>query len=305
MKLGENLTVFSRKHVKLQSAATAKHKFQQLIFDPANQMLIDFLDELLKLAKDAFGVAAQAVVEQFMYAKKPPHLKKSINQAHLENDTYEQIASHLEKELELNVLEKPDKLQINTATQQATQQNSEKPKPTCQHCKKPGHYRNQCRQLKREKDQSRNNRNSADNTNINNESGQTNSISNNRVSNKTNARNTNIQKNRRPRPVYLPGENCGKTNHSREKCYFGPNASNRLPARNRRPEGQNQAQQRNAQSNSDESVQAAAQTFNQKRHIFTPELNVTDGRQLNYHNFHQFPRLSGSNPRTPLHIKLN
>ena len=41
--LAEILTVFRRKYVKPQSMATAKHKFQQLIFNPANQKLIDFL----------------------------------------------------------------------------------------------------------------------------------------------------------------------------------------------------------------------------------------------------------------------
>ena len=71
--------------------ATAKHKFQQLVFNPVNQKLTDFLDELQKLAKDAFGVAAQAIIDQFIYAKMPPHLKKSKNQAYLENGTYEQI----------------------------------------------------------------------------------------------------------------------------------------------------------------------------------------------------------------------
>ena len=59
-----------------QSMATAKHKFQRLVFNPANQKLIDFLDELQKLAKDAFGVAAQAIVEKFIYAKMPRYLKK-------------------------------------------------------------------------------------------------------------------------------------------------------------------------------------------------------------------------------------
>ena len=114
--LGEILTVFRRKYVKPQSMATAKHKFQQLIFNPANQKLIDFLDELQKLAKDAFGVAAQAIIDQFIYAKMPPHLKKSINQAHLENGTYEQIVTHLERDLELNSLEYPDETQMNTVT---------------------------------------------------------------------------------------------------------------------------------------------------------------------------------------------
>ena len=114
--LGEILTVFRRKYVKPQSMATAKHKFHQLVFNPVNQKLIDFLDELQKLAKDAFGVAAQAIIDQFIYAKMPPHLKKSINQAHLENGTYEQIVTHLERELELNNLEYPDETQMNTVT---------------------------------------------------------------------------------------------------------------------------------------------------------------------------------------------
>ena len=73
----EILTVFRRKYVKPQSMATAKHNFQRLVFNPTNQKLVDFLDELRKLAKNAFGVAAQAIIEQFTYAKTPPHLKKN------------------------------------------------------------------------------------------------------------------------------------------------------------------------------------------------------------------------------------
>ena len=114
--LTEILTVFRRKYVKPQSMATAKHKFQQLVFNPVNQNLIDFLDELQKLAKDAFGVAVQAIIDPFKYAKMPPHLKKSINQAHLKNGKYEQIVIHLERELELNSLEYPDETQMNTVT---------------------------------------------------------------------------------------------------------------------------------------------------------------------------------------------
>ena len=96
--------------------ATAKHKFQKLVFNPTNQKLVDFLDELQKLAKDAFEIAAHAIIDQFIYAKMPPHLKKSINQAHLENGTYKQIVTHLEKELELKSLEHPDETQMNTVT---------------------------------------------------------------------------------------------------------------------------------------------------------------------------------------------
>ena len=257
--LGEILTVFRRKYVKPQSMATAKHKFQRLAFNPANQKLIDFLDVLQKLAKDAFGVAAQAIIEQFIYAKMPPNLKKSINQAHLENGTYEQIVSHPKRELELNGLEAPDEMPINTVTQQAPQQNSNKPRPTCQHCKKRGHYQNQCRQLKRKKYQTRNKTNSANNNNGND---QTNSNpNNNKVANNTKINKISNQRDRKARPAFPPCETCGRNNHSTEKCYLGANSANRPPPRNRRPEGQNQGQQNNAQSNSDCNVQAAAQAL--------------------------------------------
>ena len=143
---GENLeeipAVFRRKYVEPQSMETAKQKFQKLVFNPANQKLVDFLDELQKLAKNAFGIAARAIIEQFIYAKMPPHLKKSINQAHLENGTYEQIVTHLERKLELNGLEAPDEQQIDIVSQHATHINADRPKPTCHYCKKPGNYRN-------------------------------------------------------------------------------------------------------------------------------------------------------------------
>ena len=127
---------------------------------------------------------------------------------------------------------------------------------------------------------------------------------NNKVANNTKGNNINIQRDRKSRHVFPPWKTCGRNNHSTEKCYLGANAAKRPPPRNRRPEGQNQGQQNNAQSNSDGNVQAAAQALNKKRHVFFPELHVTDRRQMKYPNFHQFPRLSGSNLRKILQIKI-
>ena len=167
--------------------------------------------------------------------------------------------SHLERELELNGLEAPDEMPINNVTQQAPQQNSNKPRPTRHHCKKPGHYQTQCRQFKREKEQTGNNTNSASN---NNGSAQTNPNRNNKVANNTKGNNINNQRDIRPKPVFPPCETCGRTNHSTERCYLGANAANRPPPLKRRPEGHNQSQQNNAQNNSDGNVQAAAQALN-------------------------------------------
>ena len=93
--LGGTLIVFRRKYVKPQSMATAKNKYKRVVFNPANEKTTDFPDELQKLAKDAIGVATQVIIEHFIYVKIHPHLKKAINQAHLENGTYGQIVTHL------------------------------------------------------------------------------------------------------------------------------------------------------------------------------------------------------------------
>ena len=206
----------------------------------------------------------------------PPQLKKSLNQAHLENGTYEQIVTHLERELELNGLEAPDELQINTVTHNTVNANADRTKPTCHYCKKTGHYKNQCRFLKKQREQTENNQNNPGNkssdANTSNPNGNVNYPNNN-------SRNSNRPE-REPKTVYPPCETCGKTNHSTERCYHGANAANRPPPRQRRPERQNQVQERAVQDDSNENSQAVAQNLNWICYVFTPELRLTDRRQL-------------------------
>ena len=254
--------------------ATAKHNFQKLVCNPANQKLVNFLDELQRLAKDAFGIAAHAIIEQFIYAKMPPHLKKSINQAYLEKGTYEQIVTHLEREVELKSLEAPDELQINTVSHNTVNANADRTKPTCHYCKKPGHYKNQWRLLKKQREQTENNQNNPGNKNSNANT----SIPIGKVNNPNNNNRNSNRAERNPRTVYPPCETCGKTNHSTEKCYNGANAANRPPPRQRRPKRQNQVQERANQNDSNETTQAAAQNLNWICHVFTPQLQLTDRR---------------------------
>ena len=108
--LEDILKIFRRKYVKPESSASAKHRFNRLFFDPENQKLPDFLEELQESAEKAFGENAHHMIENLLYAKMPPHLKKSINQAYLENGTYDQIVKHLEREMEINGLEADESL---------------------------------------------------------------------------------------------------------------------------------------------------------------------------------------------------
>ena len=50
------------------------------------------------------------MIEPLLYAKMPPHLKKSINQAYLENGTYDQLVQYLEREMEFTGLEADESL---------------------------------------------------------------------------------------------------------------------------------------------------------------------------------------------------
>ena len=111
--LKDILKVFRRKYVKPESSALAKHRFNRLAFDPENQKLPDFLEELQESAEKAFGENAYQLIKNLLYAKMPPHLKKSIIQTYLENGKFDQIVKHLEREMEFNGLE-PDEALVKT-----------------------------------------------------------------------------------------------------------------------------------------------------------------------------------------------
>ena len=228
------------------------------------------------------------------------HLKKSINQAHLENGRYEQIVSHLERELELNGLEAPDEMPINTVTPQVQSKTLKSPNQRATIAKNQVTIKISAVNSNEKKSKPEIIRTVPTITRV--------------VPKQTLAPTIKFQtlpmqtidkiKETTRRPVFSPCETCGRTNHSTEKCYLGANAANRPKPRNRRPEVQNEIQQRYARSNSIGKVQAAVQTLNSKHHVFSGELHVIDRRQMKYQNFHQFPRLSNSNRRRPLQINL-
>ena len=197
--LDDVLIVFRRKYVKPESQATAKHKWHRLTFDPNTKSLPDFLEELNECAERAFGDNVQHMIDSLLYAKLPPHLKRSLNLAHLENGTYDQIVAHLERELELSGLENDGELTIPTMTTvplNDKQQNTEQTKIVCHYCKKPGHVIRECRKRIRKEQEHRNE--------------------------------PSAQK---MKPTtsksYAPCPHCQRTNHPPEQCWNSPNATNR------------------------------------------------------------------------------
>ena len=139
------------------------------------------------------------MIDSLLYAKLPPHLKRSLNLAYLENSTYDQIVAHLERELELSGLENDGELTIRTMTAvppNDNQQNTEQTKVVCHYCKKPGHVIRDCRKrMRKELDQ----RNDPSKQNIKASTSK----------------------------LFPPRPHCQRTNHPPEKCWSGPNAANR------------------------------------------------------------------------------
>ena len=157
--LDDVLIVFRRKYVKPVSQVTAKHKWHKLTFDPNTKSQSDFLEELNECAEMSFGDNAQHIIDSLFYAKLPPHLKRPLNLAYLENGTYDQIVARLGRELELSGLENDGEFAIPTMTAvppNENQQNTEQSKVTCHYCKKPGHVIQDCRKEMRKEQEQRN-----------------------------------------------------------------------------------------------------------------------------------------------------
>ena len=122
--------------------------------------LPDFLEELNQGAEEAFGENGQAMIDSLLYAKLQPKLKRSVNMAGLENAIYEEIVTHLERELELNGLEEGDDIPVPTMSTAPTATKAGNgllssgidAGITCNYCKKQGNTKDKYRKLKRKEE---------------------------------------------------------------------------------------------------------------------------------------------------------
>ena len=176
-------------------------------------------------------------LNKFIYAKVPPHLKKIINQAHLETAHMSRLL-HIKKGncswmvwkrlMSFKKILWATILQVQTLTDPNQRANTVKNRDTTKisfDCWK--NSENKLKSIKKFpgiKNSDTNNSNP--NSNVNNQKN-------------SNNKNSNRAEKKKPKTVYPLCETCGKTNHSTENCYYGANAANRPLPRQRRPERQN------------------------------------------------------------------
>ena len=154
--LNDMLAGFGRRYVRQQSVATARCKWENLSFSPSQQTFPDFQEQYQKLAQKAYGEDAPKFIEISFYAKMPPHLKRVLNQARLETESYETMVQRLEREIELNSLaatDSPPITGVNNLELSLQQQQEKPPKSTgtCFGCGNPGHLLRNCRKTNRDK----------------------------------------------------------------------------------------------------------------------------------------------------------
>ena len=191
--LEDIIATFRRRYIRTQSIATAQCKWEQLYFDPPRQTFQDFLEQYQRLAQEVYGEDAPKFIKTSFYAKMPTHLKRVLNQARLETESYDMMGQHLEREMELNGLLAPNETNITRVHQIEVQETQPAPKHhkrsgPCNGSGQSGNVVKNCRKVARE------------------------------------ARNRG---NREPNKIVDPCETCGKKNHTTQGCYSGANWANR------------------------------------------------------------------------------
>ena len=90
-------------------------------------------------------------IQSSFYAKMPPHLKRVLTQARLENESYDEMVADLERQMELNGLANPEYTSltgIHNVEFQPSEHQAERKKGACDYCGNQGHFKHQCRKLK-------------------------------------------------------------------------------------------------------------------------------------------------------------
>ena len=127
-----------------------------MVFEPNTMKLLDSLEELNQGAEKAFGENPQKMIDSFLYAKLPPKLKRSVIMARLENGSYDEIVTLLERKIELTAFQEPDDLPMatmptSTSKLETPLSTRQTPEITCNYCKGKGHIVKDCEKLEKKR----------------------------------------------------------------------------------------------------------------------------------------------------------
>ena len=171
--LKDVLQLFNKEFTKDDFREVSKYKWNQITYDPTKENFGDFLKNLKKVAKQAFGDKAPEYVETFLFGKLPVQIQHELSTAGKADATVDEIKTFIQRRFQYQQL-MPQKQAhpFNEVSTNQTQQQYQPRQKTnerphyekrdrtvsqerqrfdgdCFYCGKRGHKEHECRAKKR------------------------------------------------------------------------------------------------------------------------------------------------------------
>ena len=165
--LKDVLDIFRKEFAKEDLKEVARYKWYQASYDPTTETFSDFLKNLKKTAKQAFGDEADKIIKMFFFGKRPVEIQQELTMANKEESSPEEIKTYLMRKYQnQQYAAPPTTIQPFNAVTSCIPTNNETTKPTttttthpterkrfegqCFYCGKTGHGKTECRARQRD-----------------------------------------------------------------------------------------------------------------------------------------------------------
>ena len=159
--LKDVLDLFRKEFAKEDLKEVSRYKGDQTRYDPTTETISNFLKNLKKTAKQAFGDEADKIIKMFLFGKLPVEIQQELTMANKEESSPEEIKTHLMRKYQYQqYAAPPTTIQPFNAVTSSIPTNNETTKPTtttttqpterkrfegqCFYCGKTGHRKTEC-----------------------------------------------------------------------------------------------------------------------------------------------------------------
>ena len=165
--LEDVLDMFRKELAKEDLKEVARYKWDQARYDPTTETFNDFLKNLKKTAKQAFGEEADRVIRMFLFGKLPVDIQQELTMSNKEESSPEEIKTYLMRKYQYQqYAAPPTTIQPFNAVTSSVPTNNETTKPAtttttqpterkrfegqCFYCENTGHRKTECRARQRD-----------------------------------------------------------------------------------------------------------------------------------------------------------
>ena len=163
--LQDVLQIFRKEFAKEDMREVARYKWNEDKYDPTTQTFGDFLKDLKKIDKQAYGDEADKCIKMFLFGKLPVEIQQELTMANKEDSSPEEIKTNLLRKYQYqNVLQQTtftyqpfNQMSDNTIKREFTRSDQAQPKTETKRFEgkcfvfgKQGHIKQECRRRQRD-----------------------------------------------------------------------------------------------------------------------------------------------------------